>query len=729
MSASTQKPVKTPVVLQMEAIECGAACVAIMAEHFGLVKPLEYWREACGVSRDGVKAKQMLLAARDHGLEAKGFKTNAEGLVGLNWPLIVFWEFNHFLVLEGLDAENAWLNDPAVGPRRISREEFEKGFTGVVLEVSADDGFVPEGKRKSVWDFLKDRLGGAQLALVLILATGFLLTLPNLVLPTFNRIIADYFVLESHPGWYWPMVGSMLAVAAAQALLTWMQGRQLLRLDAKLALTGTAAFFWHALHLPLRYFAHRNASEVGSRTTLNDKIAGTATNRLAAAVIGMLTMVVYGVVMLQYNVGLTLLAAFFAALNLLVLRLVQERQTNINRRLLVEEARYYSLASRGLQNVEDLLASGGATGFINKLLGHHADVVSQRQELGAKSALLEALPKLLGTVGILALMLFGGLDVMNGVITVGMLIAFQMLMGLFSAPVGQLLGLGSEIQTMTGEMERLDDVLLHPTDVPQPAPTGNGAARGAPLQGDIAFNNVSFSYSPFAPPALNNLSFSISRGECVALVGVSGGGKSTIARLIAGLYAPTAGEIHFDGTPMGDLDRATVTDAIGYVDQDVKLFEGTVAENLAMSDISPSSEMLISCAKAACIYDVIMERPGGFSAHVSPGGRNFSGGERQRIELARALMRQPAILLLDEATSALDAETERAVINNLLELGTTVVFVSHRLTALQWFDTIYMLKDGSIAESGSYSELCRRSGPFAALLSHPVSQGEGNSDV
>lgn len=727
MSAEPQKPVKTPVVLQMEAIECGAACIAIIAEHFGLVKPLEYWREACGVSRDGVKAKQMLTAARNHGLDAKGFKTDAEGLVGLTWPLVVFWEFNHFLVLEGLDAESAWLNDPAVGPRRVSREEFEKGFTGVALHVSAGESFEREGKRKSAWDFLKERLSGAQAALGLILATGFLLTVPNLVVPTFNRIIADYFILESHPDWYWPMVASMSAVAAAQALLTWMQGRQLLRLDAKLALTGTATFFWHALHLPLRYFAHRNASEVGSRTILNDKIAGTATNRLAAAVIGTLTMVVYGIVMLQYNVGLTVLAVLFAALNLLVLRLVQERQTNINRRLLVEEARYYSLASRGLQNVEDLLASGGATRFTNKLLGHHADVISQRQKLGTNSTLLDALPKLLGTFGILALMLFGGLDVMNGVITVGMLIAFQMLMGLFSAPVGQLLGLGSDIQTMTGEMERLDDVLLHPKDAPLEVNEGGFEKPLVQLQGDVAFKDVSFAYSTYAPAALDKLSFSVSRGECVALVGVSGGGKSTIARLIAGLYEPTAGKILFDGIAAGELDRAIVSDAIGYVDQDVKLFEGTVAENLAMSDVSPASDLLISCAKAACIYEVIMGRPGGFSARVAPGGSNFSGGERQRIELARALMRKPAILLLDEATSALDAETERAVINNLLELGTTVIFVSHRLTALQWFDTIHMLKDGTIVESGSFSELCRRSGPFIELLARPASsEGGGN---
>lgn len=720
MGSGSTKMVKTPTVLQMEAIECGAACLAMIAEHHGLIKPLEYWREACGVSRDGVKAKQMLLAARDHGFDAQGFKSGTDELADLQFPLIIFWEFNHFLVLEGLDETGACLNDPAVGRRQVTRDEFEKGYTGIALQLLPGPAFVKEGRRKSVFDFLRERLSGAELALGVAFFAGFLLTLPTLIVPTFNRVIADYFILESHPGWYWPMIGSMIAVAVAQALLTWMQGRQLLRLEAKLALVGAAAFFWHALHLPVRYFAHRNATEVGSRTALNDKIAVTATNRLAAAVIGLLTMAVYAAAMAQYNLGLTVLAVVFAAINLFALKSVRERQVNINRRLLVEEARYFTLANRGLQNVDDLLASGGGENFRNRLLGLHSNVINQRQRLGQQSAWLESLPKFLGTCGLLALLLFGGLDVMNGIITVGMLIAFQMLMGLFSAPVGQLLGLGRDIQTMTGEMERLDDVMQHPTEEVVAEADNKEKYPPRSLLGGIAFQNVSFSYSPFAPTVLSNLSFSVERGECVAVVGASGGGKSTIARLIAGLYAPTIGTISFDGTSTDDLDRSSISSAVSYVDQDVKLFAGSIAENMAMSDVLPPSEQLIAAAKAACIYDVVMQRPGGFSSHVAAGGGNFSGGEQQRIELARALVRRPSILLLDEATSALDAETEKTVIGNILNLGITVIFVSHRLSALNWFDRILVLDRGALVDSGSYSELSGRDGPFSHLMTADV---------
>lgn len=706
----------TPTVLQMEAIECGAAALAIVAEHHGLIKPLEYWRTACGVSRDGVKAKEILSAARTHGFDAKGLKASAADLAGLSFPLILFWDFNHFLVLDGLDETTAWLNDPATGPRTLAREEFEQHYTGVALSLSAGPDFVSGGVRPSLVQAIRKRLKGARIALAVTVFLGLLLAIPGLVLPAFNRVMADYFIVESHPMWFWPMVLSIAAVGVVQALLTWMRDRQLMRLDAKMALVGAAGFFWHVLHLPIGYFAHRNASEVASRVALNDRIAGTITNRLALAALGVFTMLVYAIAMAQYNLGLTLLAAGFAGINLLTLRFLQKKLVDGNRRLLVEEAQFFTHGSRGLQSIENLIASGGTDRFLQKLAGHQRRIVNQQQALGKQQALLETLPAFLGSVGVIALILVGGFDVMDGVITVGMLIAFQMLMSLFTAPVDQIVGLGGALQALKGNLERLDDVLAEPRDTLVVSESADTPVSVRKLSGRLDVKDVGFAYSVFAEPLLKNISFSATPGECVAIVGASGSGKSTLAKLIAGLVAPTSGTILFDDKPKVSFDHATLHASFSYVDQEVRLFEASMASNLSLSDRSIPPELLTRAARAACIHDVIMRRPGGFDAKVSADGHNFSGGERQRIELARALVLEPTILVLDEATSALDTPTEAAVVEQLLALGITIIFVSHRLSALRNFDRILVLENGAIADSGTYADLSSREGPFLRLL-------------
>ncbi len=708
---------KTPTVLQMEAIECGAAALAIVAEYHGLTKPLEYWRVSCGVSRDGVKAKEILTAARAHGLAAKGVKASAADLPSMGFPLILFWDFNHFLVLEHLDETTAWLNDPATGPRKLPREEFEKHYTGVALKLEPGDGFEPGGARPTLLAAIEKRLSGTRVALGVTVFLGLLLTVPGLILPAFNRVLADYFILESHPGWYWPMLGSIATVGVVQALLTWMRDRQLMKLDAKIALVGATGFFWHVLHLPVSYFAHRNASEVASRVSLNDHIAGTLTNRVALAALGLLTMFVYAIAMAQYNLGLTALAAFFAGLNLLTLRFLQNKLADGHRRLLVEEAQFFTQGSRGLQSVESLIAGGGVESFLQTLTFHQREIVNQQQVLGRQQAVLETLPTLLSSLALIALILVGGFDVMDGVITVGMLIAFQMLMSLFSAPVNELLGLGSALQQLKGNLERLDDVLHEPRDQMVLRETAGTDKTVHKLSGAIEIQDLCFRYSAFSEPVIKNVSINVAAGECIAIVGASGSGKSTLAKIIAGLHAPTSGSLLYDGKLRSELDHTALHASFAYVDQEVRLFEASIATNLSLSDRSLPVEMLTKAARAACIHDVIMRRPGGFDAAVKADGQNFSGGERQRIELARSLVLEPTILVLDEATSALDAPTEKAVVEELLSLGVTVIFVSHRLSALGNFDRILVLESGSIVETGTYAELSARAGPFARLRS------------
>ncbi len=654
----------------------------------------------------------MLQAARDQGFNAKGVKASAADLEVLPCPQILFWEFNHFLVLERIDETGAWLNDPAVGPRFVDREQFESSYTGVALQIEPGNDFKKAGNRQSLFEAVRERIQDGKTALLFTVLIGFILTVPNLIVPAFNRVITDYFVLETNVDWFWPMLISLVTIGIAQAVLTWMRDRQLLRLDAKMALVGATSFFWHVLHLPIDYFAHRNVSEVGSRVALNDKIAGTITNRLAVAVLGMMTMAVYALVMAQYNLILTFIAIAFAALNLFALKAVQKSLADGNRRLLVEEARFFTLGSRGLQSVDDLIASGGTDGFINRLSEHQRAIINQRQVMGYKKVLLETLPTLFSTLSIVALILFGGFDVMDGIITVGMLIAFQMLLSLFGAPVTELLGLGSDLQELHGNMERLDDVMAHPAEFSN----GEGSRQAAKINGHLAVKDLCFSYAKYSQPALDKIAFTTRPGDCVAVVGTSGSGKSTLAKLLAGLYQPGSGTIEFDGLPRDKIAVSDMHVAVAYVDQEIRMFGGTVTDNLTMSDAPVPHEILTRAAKAACIHDVIMRRPGGYTAKVSADGQNFSGGERQRLELARALVKQPSILILDEATSALDVKTEIQVIEALIKLGITVVFISHRLSALQHFDRILVMKDGQIVDEGTLQALEAREGAFKQLL-------------
>ena len=716
--ASRWKAVRTPTVLQMEAVVCGAAALAIVLAHHGRWVPLEVLRTACGVSRDGSKASNMVKAARTFGLVAKGYKKEPAELRGLAPPMIVHWNFNHFLVLEGFRRGRVHLNDPASGPRTVSAEELDQAFTGVVLTFQPGPDFRPGGEAPRLLAALGRRLGGARSAVVFALATGLALVVPGLVAPAFSKVFVDRLLLEGQREWLGPLLAAMAAAALVLGSLTWLQRAYLLRLETKLALGASSRFLWHVLRLPAEFFSQRFAGEVSSRIGINDRVAGLLSRDLATNALAAATIVFFGMLMFAYDPVLTLIGIAVVSLNIAALRFVARRRTDGNRRLLQDQGKMMGTAIGGLQTIETLKATGGEPDLFGRWSGYQAKVVNARQDLERYTQVLDAVPPLLTALNAALILGVGGLRVMSGALSLGGLVAFQVLMASFVAPIAQLVNLGGKLQTVAGDMNRLDDVLRYPTAQPGPGSAPEPPA-GEPvkLPGRLLLRGVSFGYSRLEPPLLDDIDLALEPGARVALVGGSGSGKSTLAKLVTGLYQPWAGAILFDGRPREAIPHAVLLNSLASVDQSIFLFEGTVYDNLTLWDATVPLPEVVAAAKDACIHEDVAARPGGYESAVAEGGANWSGGQRQRLEIARALVGRPTLLVLDEATSALDPETERFIDANLRRRGCTCLIIAHRLSTIRDADEIVVLERGRVVQRGTHDQLKAVAGTYAQLIS------------
>lgn len=715
----------TPTIIQMEAVECGAAALAIVLAYHGRFVALEELRVSCGVSRDGSKASNIVRAARNYGLEANGWRREIDALRKMAAPFIVFWNFNHFLVVEGFGKGVVYLNDPASGRRTVGNEEFDRAYTGVALSFSPSAEFQKGGAPRSIIAALRRRLVGSRGVLTLAVALGALLVVPQLAAPSFTRVFVDDVLVGGSDLLARPLPLLMVLVTLVTAAGTWLRQHLLLRLETRIAVSTSSRFFWHVLQAPVTFFTQRSAGDIGARVASNDVVAAVMSGQVATTALSAVMSILLLVVLFSYDVVLAAVAAGAAAANLLVLRLVGSTRGARSEKLQGDEGKLVGTTMYGLQSIETLKAGGNESDFFTRWAGFQAKVVTGTSELAVPTLLLNAVPSLLVSLNTIAILWLGGLRVMDGVLTIGMLMAFQSLAGNFMAPVSQLMGLGATLQTLGADMNRLDDVLEHPRDPqladPSGAAVGSGAASSTDrprvkLAGAIELRNVTFGYSKLDPPLITGFSLSVRPGDRVALVGGTGSGKSTVAKLVVGLHEAWSGEVLLDGVPRVAHPRRLLTDSVAMVDQEIFLFDGTLRENLTMWDATLAEARIVEAAHDACIHDDIAERQGGYDGRVEEGGRNFSGGQRQRLEIARALVGDPSILVLDEATSALDASTEAQIDRHLRRRGCTCLIVAHRLSTIRDCDEILVLDRGVVVQRGTHDEMKDVDGPYARLI-------------
>jgi NHLM bacteriocin system ABC transporter peptidase/ATP-binding protein len=712
--------VKTPTVLQMEAVECGAAALAICLGYLGRVIPLEELRVECGVSRDGSKASNVLKAARKLGLVAKGLKYESlEKLYELQFPVILFWNMNHFLVLEGFQGGKACLNDPAQGPRKVSLDDLDSSYSGVVLTFEPGPDFRKGGQKPSMLQALKKRLSESQVALIYIVLCGLFLVMPGLVVPTFTRIFIDEYLIGQREFMLRPLLMAMGFTGLILMALNGLQKYYLLRLETQLALLQSSRFFNHIVRLPVPYFVQRFAGEIGSRVAINDRVANVIAAKLTTTMIDMCVIIFYFILMLLYDVRMTFVVLMVALLNVAALKFVQRLRTDVSRRLLQDKGKLQGTAMNGLAMIETLKATGGESEFFSRWSGYQAKSLNSEQVLSSLSETTSVVPTLVGTLATMTVYVMGGFRVMNGDMTVGMLVAYQTLVSSFNRPLANLVNFGGTLQELEGDMNRLDDVLRYPQDKQYSrAAKGRKDDKTIKLAGHVELRDITFGYSPLDPPLIDGFNLIIQPGQRVALVGGSGSGKSTVAKMVSGLYEPWTGQVLFDGRPRAEIPRNLITNSLGMVDQEIFIFGGTVTENVTMWDSTlPASRVAQACRDAA-LEDVIETREGKYDAVLEEGGKNLSGGQRQRMEIARALVGEPTIVILDEATSALDPQTESLIEEAMARRGCTTIVIAHRLSTIRDADEIIVMQKGRVVQRGTHDGMKEIEGPYKDLIGH-----------
>lgn len=703
--------------MQMEALECGAASLAMILAYYKKYIPLEQLRRDCNVSRDGSTAKYINLAARHYGLNAKGYRMSVENLKKeTDFPMIIHWNFNHFLVLCGFRGNKAVLNDPAGGTVTVEMEEFDRSYTGIALKFSPGENFQPSGHPKSVMTFVKKRLEGSAGPLALILTMGLVISFLALIKPVFYKVFTDNILMGNAPEWMGSLAAGMVLVLLGTFAAEILRSLALAKLQAKMSISASASFLWHILRLPVEFFAQRFAGDVAARQQSNNAIAYALCNQLAPVVLNVVMIGIYLAVMLYYNVPMALIGVAMAVINIILMRMVSKQNTNAAKSIQRDSGKLSGIMVAAVSMIETIKASGSEFGFFEKISGYQTKYNNAMLTLRRRNTMMGIVPEILSGLCTGAALMLGVYFIFQGELTIGSLMAFQSFMNLFLSPVGSLVNSIQTFQEMSGNMERVDDVMNYPVDVSGDLPI-IGAGNYQKLTGEVELSNISFAYSPLAPALIENFSLRAIQGQMIALVGGSGSGKSTLAKVISGLYAPRSGQVLFDGVPLKNIDRYVFTGSVAVVDQSIALFGGSIRDNITMWDNSISEETLVAACKDACIHDDIMALPDGYDSMIAEGGGNFSGGQRQRLEIARAFAAHPSVLILDEATSALDPATEKKVMEAVKRRNITCFVIAHRLSTIRDADEIIMLEYGKEVERGTHTELIGKGGKYAVLVS------------
>ena len=719
--------VKTPTILQMEAVECGAASLAMVLAYYGKWLPLERLRQECGVTRDGVNAKNILRAARRLGCVAKGFAGQPDVLRKKEYPLILFWEFNHFVVMEGVEDDTVYLNDPALGRRTVPWAEFLTSYTGVYLNIRPGQEFQPEGRPYSVVKVIAEKLAEDKWAVLFMLLLGLCMIVPGLAVPVMNQIFIDDIFSMKHPEWTQKLFLAMAAAALLSGAMTAMRATVLTFWQKKLTLADSSSFFWHVLRLPMAFFQQRFAADVASRIQYNEMNAEVLSGQAATALLDFFIALFYLALLVQYSVPLTLVGVSVSFVDLAVLLYMRRNMTDLTMHIQQEKGKEYGVLMNGLMMIESVKSGGSEGDLFSKWAGYAAKALVADQEMKLWSMKLRLLPTLLAGLSGALVMTIGGFSIMDGAMTAGVYTAVNHLLEKFHEPIQKILLLSNVLQNTEMQMQRLDDVCRYPIDkLNYPDETQTTSFTGNRLSGAVELRDVSFGYSPLDPPLIEHFNLRLEPGRWAAIVGASGSGKSTLAKIVSGLYAEWSGDILFDGVKRQEIPRAVLVNSIATVDQDVFQISGTVRENISLFDKSVPKADIVQAAQDACIHSDILRLAGEYEAEVSEGGLNFSGGQRQRLEIARALAGNPSILVLDEATSAIDPMVEQKVLENIRRRSCTCLLVAHRLSTIRDADEIIVLDKGKVAERGKHRELMQHDGPYRRLIEEREWESQGD---
>lgn len=694
----------------METVECGAASLGIILGYFGKFVPLDELRTACGISRDGSKASYLVKAAKAYGLEYKAYKSNLEKLLLEKGPFIVFWKFNHFLVVEGFSRNQAYLNDPASGRRRVSLDEFDESFTGVVLKFEKGHGFQPGGKPFSAAGSLKKWIHTGKREFRMLAALGILAIFPGMVLPVFSKVFVDQLIVAGLSNWIWPFFWGMLGCILIKSAMEWMQISILEKLEIKFSALFGSAFLHKILSLPSQFYLNRSSTEVAGRMQALREVSTFITGDFASTLLGLTGLLFYFLILLFYNLPLALISAVLALTSFFLLYYMAKKKQNDSQLLAQDEGKLAAVTVNGFSMLETLRAGGREYEFLKKWNGLLARVVGIQQGIARLNSRLNILPQLLFTLNMIVILYWGGHLVMQGAMTMGVLLAFTVFIHAFYKPILDLVRLGTGIQELQGKLVRVDE--MFEKELPETA-SGNETRAG---EKGLRIRGLDFGYNRMQEPLFRELEITINPGEQVAFVGSSGSGKSTLAKLITGIYRPWSGDIRLDGEDIHSLPESALAGRLAVVDQDLFFFEGKIRDILTLWNQEISEEEIIRACKDACIHDAIISRPLGYYGYLKEGGSNFSGGQRQRLEIARALMRNPDYLILDEATSALDPMTEKNILEKLRERACTIIHIAHRLSTIRDCDRIFVLEKGRIVEEGTHDQLIKLNGRYTTLV-------------